>query len=91
MDSDGAGSQRDAERDFHPPYRRHSLALIMLIGLRASCALKIMSAQDARGPMSMTRCYFGPAQPSRASHLALRCSSRDFLKSWPNGALSKLP
>ena len=28
---------------------------IILVGPRASCALKIMSAQDARGPMRMTR------------------------------------
>jgi len=30
-----------------------SVRRVILIGPRASCALKIMSAQDARGPMSM--------------------------------------
>ena len=46
--------------------------------------------QDRSGDLAYRRCL-GPAQPSSTSHLALRCSSRDFLKSWPNGALSNEP
>ena len=40
---------------------------VMLIGPRASCALMILSAQDARGPMSMIGHGCASAQPGGSS------------------------
>jgi len=50
---------------------------IMLIGPRASCALMILSAQDARGPMRMTRRTLIVSEPDIPALVDVR-SSEDF-------------